>query len=198
MATSGEIVENTDQKSSSRSMFADGFVERHDLEQYFWTKNTVERLMKALNDFGDCCCLTTPSLAHGWHVQGKEEALYDIDRRFEYLPKFRYYDITTPDDVEDSYRIVVFDPPFFYIPMEVMFKAVCKIVHDNFKTKILIGFLKREEKELMKYFGVFGIKPTNFLLEYATVKPNKWRNYCLYSNADLPGIKRITRDSASK
>lgn len=189
---STEIIQS--HSSSNRSMFANGFVERHDLEQYFWTESTVRKLMNALNDFyEECCCLTTPSLAHGWHLEGREEYLFDIDRRFEYLPKFRYYDLTLPDAVTDSFRIVIFDPPFFYISMEQMYKAVCKIVHNNFKTKILMGFLKREERELMRYFGVFGIKPTNFLLEYATVKPNKWKNYCLYSNVDLPGIKRITK-----
>ncbi len=180
--------------SSSRSMFADGFQERHDLEQYFWTEETVRRLMKALRDFGgECCCLTTPSLAHGWHLEGREEVLLDIDKRFDYLPKFKYYDIRYPHELDDTFRIVVFDPPFFYIPMDKIFQAVCKIVHDNFKTKIIIGFLKREEKELMKYFDVFNIKPTKFLLEYATVKPNKWKNYCLYSNIDLPGIKRVSK-----
>lgn len=176
----------------SRSMFEEGFVERHDLEQYFWTEETVKRLMNALDDFYEqCCCLTTPSLAHAWHLEGREEVLLDIDTRFDYLPKFKYYDITHPYEIEDQFRIVVFDPPFFYIPMDKIFEAVCKIVHGNFNSKIMIGFLKREEKELMKYFHVFKIKPTKFSLNYATVKPNKWKNYCLYSNIDLPGIKRI-------
>uniref|UniRef100_A0A914PIP6 N6-adenine methyltransferase n=1 Tax=Panagrolaimus davidi TaxID=227884 RepID=A0A914PIP6_9BILA len=175
-------------------MFASGFTERHDLEQYFWTEETVEKLMKALEIyFEECCCLTTPSLAHAWHLQNREEYCFDIDRRFEYLPKFRYFDLLSPGKVEEQFKIVVFDPPFFYIPMDKIFKAVCAVVKNDFKTKILIGFLKREEKELMKYFGVFGIKPTNFELEYATVKPNKWKNYCLYSNVDLPGIRKITK-----
>lgn len=170
------------------------FVERHDLEQYFWTESTVDRLKKALFHFyEECCCLTTPTLAHSWHLEGREEYLFDIDRRFEYLPKFRYFNLITPENVEETFEVIIFDPPFFYISMEKMYEAVCKIVKDNFKTKILIGFLKREERELMRYFGVFGIKPTNFLLEYATVKPNKWKNYCLYSNIDLPGIKRINK-----
>ena len=32
----------------SRSMFPDGFKERTDLEQYFWTEETVNRLLIAL------------------------------------------------------------------------------------------------------------------------------------------------------
>eukprot|EP01034_Spumella_vulgaris_P029174 gene29174-36176_t len=55
----------------------------------------------------------------------------------------------------------------------------------------MIGFLKREERQLLEVFRDFNLKQTNFQLEYATVKPNKWKNYALYSNVDLPGIKRI-------
>ncbi len=184
--------DKTKSLKSLKSMFSSGFVERHDLEQYFWTEETVQRIINAIKEYTDCCCLTTPSLAHALHIEGKEEALFDIDTRFDYLPKFRYYDINKKDldTVDETFRIVVFDPPFFYIEMEQMFKAVMKIVNNNTKTKLLIGFLKREEKSLMQHFGVFGIKPTNFQLNYATVKPNKWKNYCLYSNIDLPGIKR--------
>ena len=180
-------------KTTYRSMFKDGFEERHDLEQYFWTEDTVKKLMLAMESFTDVCCLTTPSLAHAWHIEGKEEALYDIDTRFEYLPKFRYYDISKDylDEVKEQFRIVVFDPPFFYIPMEQLFKAVSHIVNNDFNTKIMIGFLKREEKSLLEYFDPFGLRRTNFSLKYTTVKPNKWANYALYSNIDLPGIKRL-------
>ncbi|CAG9323425.1 unnamed protein product [Blepharisma stoltei] len=176
-----------------RSMFADGFVERHDLEQYFWTEKTVSNLIHAIESYTNLLCIATPSLAHALHEEGREEALYDIDTRFSYLPKFRYYDLLNPEDVSEEFRIVVFDPPFFYIPMHKVFEAVCKVVSYNFNTKIMIAFLRREQNELFQYFRAFNIKPTNFLLEYATVSPNKWRNYCLYSNVDLPGIKRLNK-----
>lgn len=61
--------------SDNNHMFANGFVERHDLEQYFWTKETVQKLMDALKDYDDCCCLTTPSLAHAWHLENKDQTL---------------------------------------------------------------------------------------------------------------------------
>jgi len=176
--------------SSSRSMFPEGFVERRDLEQYFWTEETVMRLMKALEYTPDCCCLATPSLAQGMHVTGREETLLDIDTRFEYLPKFRYWDIQCPSPVGETFRVVVFDPPFFYIAMDQLFKAVTEVCNGHTSTKLLIGFLKREEPLLLKTFAPFKLRQTNFPLEYATVKPNKWRNYALYANVDLPGIRR--------
>ena len=178
----------------NRSMFSDGFTERRDLEQYFWTTETVHKLMTALRYQFDPCCLGTPSLAYAWYFEeNRSEWLFDIDERFNYLPKFRYFDIRSPENVDETFRIIVCDPPFFYIPMKEIFTAVETICKGDYNTKILIGFLKREETTLLKTFAPFQLTRTNFPLEYAHVKPNKWTNYALYSNIDLPGIKRVRK-----
>ena len=177
----------------SKSMFSDGFKERYDLEQYFWTEDTVKRLIDSLRFTHDCCCLTTPSLGHGFYQIGRQELVLDIDTRFDYLPRFKYFDILYPIEIDDNIHIIVMDPPFFYIPMEKMYEAVMKITNGNTNYKLMIGFLIREEKILLETFHEFKLKKTNFPLEYATAKPNKWKNYALYSNIDLPGIKRITK-----
>lgn len=184
-------------EASSRSMFENGFVERRDLEQYFWNKDTVQRLMAALEFACGLCCFATPSLAHAFHIVGQDVALLDVDRRFAYLPGWRYWDILYPSPVDagdgQPFQYVVFDPPFFYIPMHQLFKAVMEVVKNNTSAKIMIGFLMREEPLLLKTFGCFKLKRTGFLLGYAAVKENKWRNYALYSNVDLPGIRRLKR-----
>lgn len=177
--------------SNTRSMFSEGFVERFDLEQYFWTEETVRGLLHALEYYTDCCCLTTPSLGHGFYTIGREEVVLDIDDRFSYLPKFRYFDIRFPTEQEEDFHIIIMDPPFFYLPMDVIYQAVLTITKGNTNVKILIGFLKREERILLETFRDFHLKETNFPLKYSTVKPNKWKNYALYSNCDLPGIKRL-------
>lgn len=169
------------------------------MEQYFWTSTTVHNLRRALVDLenspGDLCCLATPSLAHAFYIEDAtlQVPLLDIDRRFSYLPGFRYWDIRHPDPLGDdsTFRVVVFDPPFFYIPMAELHRAVLEVCKGASTTKLLIGFLVREEASLLAAFEEFGLSRTKFALEYATVKPNKWRNYALYSNVDLPGIKRI-------
>lgn len=190
-------------KQRSRAMtcmFLNGFVERRDLEQYFWTQNTIDKLGEALQlEFGPeaVCCLCTPSLAHTFWTERKEAlSLLDIDTRFEYLPKFYYFDLRRPSDTDlasdqEFWRIIVFDPPFFYIPMEILYKAVLHVCDGKIEsTKLLVGFLKREETQLLTIFKSFNLRRTNFPLEYQHVKPNKWRNYALYSNIDLKGIKR--------
>ncbi len=174
------------------NVFSDEKEEQHAWEQFFWTKDTVDRLMKAcdLVYVEETCCFTTPSLAHAWHENGREEVLLDIDRRFEYLPKFRYFDARHPEQLEDNFRLIILDPPFFVTPIQQFREAVDVITKGDFNTKIIIGFLRREEKALMDAFKDYGIQPTSFELQYASIKPNKWKNFTLYSNVDLPGIKR--------
>lgn len=190
-----------EQSGKSKSMFENGFTERTDLEQYFWTEDTVQRLITSLSsiinddeeevkEMETCCCLTTPSLGHGLHVRGYDEPVLDLDRRFEYLPKYRFFDILTPTEYEKSFKILIMDPPFFYIPMEKLLEAVMILLRGDTSTKLMVGFLMREEKTLLEVFKDFKLRRTNFKLEYATVKDNKWKNYALYSNIDLPGIKR--------
>ena len=88
--------------------------------------------------------------------------------------------------------MIVMDPPFFYIPMDKIYESVMFVCGGDIEnTKLLIGFLIREEKLLLETFKAFKLRKTKFGLEYATVKPNKWQNYVMYSNIDLPGIKRI-------
>lgn len=187
-----------------RHMFSRGFLERRDLEQYFWTEKCVQGILTGVKStFGadESCCLCTPTLAEAWWIEGESASLLDIDERFRYLPKYRYFDLRYPDQTQlepdrDSWRVIVFDPPFFYISLEMLFKAVEYICDGRTdRTKLLIGFLKREEKLLLEVFKAFNLKRTNFSLEYAHVKPNKWVNYALYSNVDIPGIKRLSLQS---
>lgn len=69
--------------------------------------------------------------------------------------------------------------------------ATEKITGNNYDTKIIIAYLIRYEHALLKSFKKYGISETSTKLEYAGVKENKWGNFALYSNVDLPGIKRI-------
>lgn len=79
-----------------RTMFPRGFAERRDIEQYFWTRATVGRLIHALEHLPDCCCMAAPSLAVGMHAAGRVERLLDIDIRLAFLPGFQYW-VRSPD-----------------------------------------------------------------------------------------------------
>jgi len=176
-------------------IFGNTISENHKYEQFFWIENVVQQLMSACQYqyVDETCCLTTPSLAHGFHTQGRDEVLLDIDTRFSYLPKYKFYDVTHAHKIDEPIKLLVLDPPFFSIPISTFRKAVDVLTDSDYTTKIVIGFLKRDERLLMEAFNDYHIKLTNFKLEYSTIKPNKWVNFGLYSNIDLPGIKRVTK-----
>jgi len=174
-----------------KDIFDNNLPEKHEYEQFFWTKETVQQLMNSCLIFDDCCCLTTPSLAHEFHVNNNDQTLLDIDERFNYLPKFKYYDVREPYELDETFQLLILDPPFFYVPIDEFRKAVDIITDKNYNTKILLGFIKRKEKQLMQAFKPYNLKMTNFQLKYASIKPNKWNNFALYSNVDLPSIRRL-------
>lgn len=70
-------------------------------------------------------------------------------------------------------------------------KFVCKNSCNNGEMKLGMSFMKRDEKAVLNTFSVFKLELTNFNLEYATVEPNRWDNYCWWANTDLPMIKRV-------
>ena len=67
------------------------------------------------------------------------------------------------------------------------------LAKNDFSTKLMLSWPRKDEYELCKSFSKFNLVRTKFELEYATVKPNRWDNYSLYSNCDLPMIKRINK-----
>lgn len=180
-------------KNGKSKVFSNQMEENQAVEQYFWTKDTVERLIKACNFVYEekTCCLMTPSLAHGWHEQDRDEVLLDIDKRFNYLPKFHYYDVRDPQKMNQDFRLLILDPPFFYIPIETIRDCVDKLTNKDYSTRIMMAFLKRGEKRMREAFKHYKLVPTHFPLQYASIKENKWSNFVLYSNIELPGIKKM-------
>ena len=93
----------------------------------------------------------------------------------------------------NKFEYVLFDPPFFYISLEQMSKAIQVLANGNRDIKLLMSFMTRDETKVKAAFKMFDLTKTMYKLEYATVEPNRWENYGLYSNVDLPMIKRLKK-----
>ena len=176
--------------------------ERHDREQYFWNRETIDTFLTALQAWtlNRVCCLCTPTLAHVfWTEHQREEYCLDIDERFAYIPGWRYFDLLKPEEYVPSETeeigVVVFDPPFFSIPVEQMKVAIERVLglHNESQraVKMIAGFRKRDSKKFLEVFAGFGLKRTKTVLGYVSIKTGKWANYTLFSNVDLPGIRRL-------
>ncbi len=185
------IPKNFFETGNNKDIFDNKLTEKRELEQYFWTSKTVKDILNACQYVTDTCCFTTPSLAHAFHEEGREEKLLDIDERFKYLPRFEKFDIKNPHSIDESFNIIVIDPPFFNISTKELFDATNIITNNDYSTNIIIAYLKRFEYPLLETFKPYGISETNLMPEYAHIKSNKWRNFKIYSNIDLPNLKRI-------
>lgn len=227
------------------------FRERRDLEQYFWTPDTVARLVAAtaLSEAGSPGCLAAPTLAAAWldapppGAARRVVPLWDIDWRFAYLPGYRYWDLTAPlppragpggggdsvsagvvacggadddDDDDDDVgcdggsghcRVLVCDPPFFTVSIPQLVASILYLTGaeagdgiggaaGSGRTKLLIGYLRREAPPLLAALrpAFPGLRRTAFPLSYGHIKANKWRNFALYANVDLPGVRRLRTD----
>ena len=58
----------------------------------------------------------------------------------------------------------------------------------------MISFMQKDELRVKQAFREFNLERTNLELEYATVGPNRWQNYSLWSNTDIPMIKRLKKN----
>ena len=62
----------------------------------------------------------------------------------------------------------------------------------------MISFMLKDEQRVKQAFSAFNLERTTLELEYATVGPNRWANYALWSNTDIPMIKRVKANKGRK
>ena len=149
------------------SFMPDNFRERRDLEQYFFTTNNINSFINIFNmTYPDpaeieekVCLVWAPSLAKAlydeWDIK---VTICDIDKRFEHLPGFRYFDLKEPYDIpEKTFDLILIDPPFFSVTLEQQAKAMAVLAKDNFKWKLLISYPYRDESKLLYAFRDFGL-----------------------------------------
>ena len=74
-----------------------------------------------------------------------------------------------------------------------MAHAIDVVAGDNKNMGLMMSFMTKDEKQTKQAFRRYNLQKTAFELEYGTVKPNRWENYGLYANVDLPMIKRVKK-----
>lgn len=192
--------------TANLSVLPDNFRERHDLEQYFFTKDMIDKYINALMmRFQDketieqkLCLICCPSLATAFYERHNIAIpCLDIDTRFQNLPGFRYFDLQKPYEFKNQFELILIDPPFFYITLEQMahsISIICQNSDAKLGCKLMISFPTKDEQRVKTAFHAFGLEKTSLELEYATVGPNRWSNYVLFANTDIPMIKRIKKN----
>ncbi|MEM8600522.1 MAG: RNA 2'-phosphotransferase [Bacteroidota bacterium] len=139
--------------------------ERHDREQYFFDAATRDALAAAMATYAHVCCLCAPSLAETLAARGQRVTLLDLDERFAPVPGFRRYDLTRPDWLQNTFDVIVCDPPFFTVSLAQLRKAVAMLAHHRTDVPTLVAYLARRDRKLLTTFAEVGFRPTGFFPE---------------------------------
>ena len=170
--------------------------EKREFDQYFFSEKVLNSLVNNLKYEDKILCLCTPALANAFSQSGKETLCLDIDKRFDYLKGFQYFNILQPESIDFTPDVIVFDPPFFNINMIDLYKCVEVLTKGNKSVALIIAFVTREERSLLEVFKSYRLKETKFKLEYLNVDPTKWSNYSIYSNKEFNKIQFINKQKS--
>jgi len=172
--------------------------EIREYDQYFFSEKVLISLVNNLKYEDKIICLCTPALANAFSKEDKETICLDIDKRFEYLKGFTYYNILKPYSLDYIPDLIVFDPPFFNINLVDLYNCVEVLTKGNKSTALVFAFVTREERALLEVFKSYKLKETKFKLEYMNVDPTKWSNYSIYSNKEYNKIQFVNKDKKKK
>ncbi|MBD3352221.1 MAG: hypothetical protein GF364_12100 [Candidatus Lokiarchaeota archaeon] len=152
--------------------------ENHKNEQYFFTKATQDNIIEICSNLRNIAFLCCPSLSLRHELSSREDIkFFDIDARFNSI---EYFDISNPKYVGE-FDLVVIDPPFFNLSLKKMRKAILSLLNYNFQKKLLITYLIRREKVLLRVFTGFDLKLTGYA-EYNNVDRSVRNKIGIYRN----------------
>jgi len=170
-----------------------------DWEQYFFTENVLIDIIDALEYEENILCLCTPAVADAfWRLKNRKIMCLDIDKRFDYLPGFVYFDLLKPHRLNFKPNVIIVDPPFFKINLIDLYNAIDFLTEGDKMTKIIFAFVKREQKFLLYTFESYNLQLTKFKLEYRSVDATKWDNYGIYTNYEFKKMKFLEKKKQEK
>jgi hypothetical protein len=143
--------------------------ELHRREQYFFDPPTLARLAGFLSGYARPCVLCAPLLGREAAARGLPVRLLDLDERFAAVPGFRRFDLYRPEYLEETFDLIICDPPFFRVSLSQLFTAIRTLSHFDYAQPLLVSYLTRRGANLMGTFSRFGLAPTGFRPTYQTV-----------------------------
>ena len=113
--------------------------ENHDREQYFFDDAMLDVLSRFLVDCQPVCCVCAPFLGQRLVEDGVATAVLDLDRRFESVSGFTFFDLNRPVWQPQQFGIIFCDPPFFNVSLSQHFSKTSirpKTCKTRFENKI--------------------------------------------------------------
>ncbi len=161
--------------------------ENHQLEQYFFDRPTIEMLADVVVAATSPCCLCVPMVARELHRRGRAVTLLEADRRFDDLPGFVAYDLYRPHPLEQSFDLILCDPPFNRVLLSQLFAAIRVLAKGSFAQPLMIAWPVDRAGALLGTFAPFGLQATGVLAGYRSVKQVPENRIGLFANTGWTG-----------
>ncbi|HEX8237689.1 MAG TPA: hypothetical protein VF600_17150 [Abditibacteriaceae bacterium] len=165
--------------------------ELHEQEQYFFDVATREHLAEFVRNFPNPCCLCAPLLGQALVERGVSTTILDTDDRFSSVAGFQHYDLYRPAPLQQTFGLIVCDPPFFKVSLSQLFQAVRLLSQFDYTQPLLICYLRRRTSNIMGTFSRFNLVPTGYLPHYQTVQSSERNEIEFFSNLDVTEIERL-------
>jgi hypothetical protein len=165
--------------------------ERHEREQYFFTRETRAALVEFASAYERPCCLCAPSLGRAIAEAGRDVAVLDVDERFADLPGFRRFDLHRPAWLGEEFDLILCDPPFFTVSLSRLFAAIRTLARNDFRQPLLLTYLDRRRHNVVGTFAKFGLEPVDAFPDYVTVKACAKNDIRFFGNLGDAGHARL-------
>lgn len=146
-------------------------LERHEHEQYFWDAPTLEALAAVAARFDNPCALCAPMLGRVLGERKISHRVLDFDERFaDDGENYARFDLYRPFWRDETYGVILCDPPFWKVSLSQLFAAIRLLSHHNFEQPLAICYPTRRARNICGTFARFGLEPTGYFPGYLTVQ----------------------------
>ncbi len=165
--------------------------ELHKQEQYFFDDATIKHLTGFLYAYESICVLCAPLLGRSLSSIKSNVTILDIDDRFTDTKGYLSWNIYKPQWINQSFDIIICDPPFFNVSLSQLFKAIRMLSHNNFGQKLMIGYLSRRSQALIGSFHLFNLLPTGYYPSYITVQKTEKNEIEFFGNLNAAELEAL-------
>eukprot|EP00633_Aureoumbra_lagunensis_P002599 CAMPEP_0197302804 /NCGR_PEP_ID=MMETSP0890-20130614/51282_1 /TAXON_ID=44058 ORGANISM="Aureoumbra lagunensis, Strain CCMP1510" /NCGR_SAMPLE_ID=MMETSP0890 /ASSEMBLY_ACC=CAM_ASM_000533 /LENGTH=228 /DNA_ID=CAMNT_0042782503 /DNA_START=239 /DNA_END=925 /DNA_ORIENTATION=- len=144
--------------------------EDHRHEQFFFSQDTLSKVLGLLQRFQQPLLLCAPSVGIALNDQKQNYLLLDRDTRFaQHLAHFQEFNLLKPFSIDFDADVLFIDPPFANVTPLDLAKAATMLVSERKLSEfpILIGYNRKRAEELASAFIAFGhLRPTTTIFDY--------------------------------
>jgi Probable N6-adenine methyltransferase len=171
--------------------------ERHELEQYFFLPETTEQLASFAAGFALPCCLCAPSVGVALGQRRVAARVLEIDERFASTPGFVRWDLYRPQPLDETFGLIVCDPPFLKVSLAQLFAALRVLARGEPSQPLLLCYPRERAIHLLATFAPFGLRPTGLCPRYQTVQAHGPEDIEFFGNLTDEQHRRLAGGAGS-